>query len=74
MIPNTAPNNVRLEAGTGSMLVGQFLPGTRFFVMHGLQCVDDMFWWFVDTPYLSGWTAEGNGTDYWLEPVNQDTK
>lgn len=70
VIPGTAPNNVRMEAGINSTVVGQFLPGYKFFVMNGPECVDGMFWWFVDNSYLSGWTAEGDSTTYWIEPVN----
>ena len=66
---NTTPNNVRSEAATGSV-IGQLQPGEDFQVLAGPVCVDGMYWWQIDNYHgLVGWTAEGNSTEYWLEPI-----
>ena len=66
---NTTPNNVRSEAATGSA-IGQLQPGEDFQVLAGPVCVDGMYWWQIDNYHgLVGWTAEGVGTEYWLEPI-----
>jgi hypothetical protein len=62
------PNNVRTEASLSSSITAQFAPGQVARVSDGPVCVDGYRWWYVVSENLSGWTAEGNATEYWLEP------
>lgn len=68
------PNNVRSGPGRGNELLGELPPATEFIVREGPFCnpLERLIWWRVEasTPALSGWTAEGQGTDYWLEPLD----
>jgi len=65
-------NIVRDRPGisNGSQIVGQIPPGGTFTVIDGPKCADGYDWWFVNNNIIEGWTAEGEGTTYWLEPTN----
>lgn len=69
------PNNVRSEPGRGNELLGELPPATEFIVREGPFCnpLERLIWWRVEasTPALSGWTAEGQGTDYWRGPLQK---
>jgi hypothetical protein len=46
------------------------IPGSSIFaVLSGPQCADGYYWWQVNYNGAIGWTAEGQGSTYWLEPV-----
>jgi hypothetical protein len=49
------------------------LPGETFSILDGPICVDSIAWWKVEydgqNGHLVGWTAEGEGADYYLEPI-----
>jgi hypothetical protein len=62
------PNKVRANPSTAAAQVGQ-IPGEGVFsVLAGPQCADGYQWWQVNYQGLIGWTADGNGTEYWVEP------
>lgn len=62
------PNTVRSQPAGGSTL-GQIPGGASFTVLAGPQCGSDgRLWWQVNYNNLVGWTAEGEGTTYWLQP------
>jgi hypothetical protein len=62
-------NNVRSDPGLGNRRRGA-IPGEGvFLVLDGPVCAEDTAWWQVDYEGLVGWTAEGEGDMYWLEPV-----
>jgi hypothetical protein len=51
-------------------VVGQVLPGESFILLDGPVCADGLVFWEIADPGLpggSGWTAEGDGTEYFLE-------
>jgi hypothetical protein len=70
VMPNGLPNNVRALAGSDGALLGELVPGSIFYVLDGPMCAEGLTWWFVaeTTSDLIGWTPEGRGADYWLEP------
>jgi hypothetical protein len=62
------PNNFRANPGTAGAAIGQ-IPGAGVFtVLDGPVCVDNFAWWQVNYNGMIGWTAEGMGQEYWLEP------
>lgn len=70
------PNVVRTEPGTNasgavnSRVIGEIPGGGVFTVLNGPQCgTDGRLWWYVDYNGLVGWTAQGEGNEYWVEPV-----
>jgi hypothetical protein len=64
-------NNVRSEARLDALVSGKFAPGSLVQITDGPICADGFRWWYVSNDVLSGWTAEGDGTDYWLVPLVQ---
>ena len=65
------PNRVRAEPSKSAEVIGQLYPGTASLVIEGPVCVDGLVYWKVENstiPGGSGWTAEGDGKEYWLEP------
>ncbi len=70
VIPGTSPNNLRDQPGTsGTTVVGEVPAGGVFMVTGGPQCSDGLIWWLVNYEGTVGWTAEGDASAYWLEPV-----
>ncbi|GEM_PF-3266489 len=64
------PNNLRSQPSTNSPLIGQIPGGATFRVLAGPLCDPaGIAWWQVDFNGLIGWTGEGQGNAYWVEPV-----
>ena len=62
------PNKVRISPSLSAAQVGQ-VPGEAVFtVMGGPQCADGFTWWQISYSDITGWTAEGNATEYWTAP------
>lgn len=68
IVLGTTPNNVRSQPGTSAQVVGQIPAGADFAVLEGPACQDGLTWYRVQYGALEGWTAEGQGRDYWVEP------
>jgi hypothetical protein len=66
------PNLLRDQPGSSGKLLGQIPSGDIFTVLDGPRCslLDKIVWWQVTYNGLTGWTAEGDDGDYWLEPLN----
>jgi Tol biopolymer transport system component len=65
------PNRVREGPSTADAIIGVLDPGTVMKVIEGPVCADGLIFWKVEhksIPGSTGWTAEGDGTEYWLEP------
>ena len=66
------PNNVRAQADKTSKFLFAIQPGEVVQITSGPGCSNNWVWWQIKTQDgRSGWTAEGDGTDYWLVPVKQ---
>jgi hypothetical protein len=65
------PNVLRSQPGTrdDSLILGEIPAGDLFTVIFGPQCGNDgRLWWQVLYNNRLGWTPEGDGETYWLEP------
>jgi len=65
------PNRARSAPGIYSDVLTELLPGTVVKVVDGPVCADGYVFWKVESELIpggSGWTAEGDGSGYWLEP------
>ncbi|HRE49315.1 MAG TPA: protein kinase [Aggregatilineales bacterium] len=67
------PNILRDAPGTGNR-IGALLGGSLVTVMEGPQCTkaadgEGLAWWKVNSSGQIGWTAEGKGLEYWVEPA-----
>lgn len=65
-----AANRVRADPGVNGTLLGEIPGGAVFEVLEGPRCIDGLNWWRVEYGDLIGWTAEGNATTYFLEPIS----
>jgi hypothetical protein len=63
-----SPNNVRDTYRLDGAVLGQIPAGETFDVLEGPQCMEGIAWWYVRYGDLIGWTAEGQGDEYWLAP------
>jgi hypothetical protein len=65
------PNLIRsLPSKASGSVIGQIPAGGVFDVISGPQCGDGLRYWQVTYNGITGWTAEGQGVTYWLEPVS----
>jgi hypothetical protein len=65
------PNALRSAPGRNrntSSVIGEIPGGSVFAVLAGPTCADGFYWWQVTYAGQVGWTAEGEGGVYWLEP------
>lgn len=62
------PNTIRNTPEYGGLKVGSIPAGETFSVMSGPYCNQSTAWWMVSYGGVIGWTAEGQGSVYWLEP------
>ncbi|MCA9906299.1 MAG: SH3 domain-containing protein, partial [Anaerolineae bacterium] len=69
VVPGDA-NNLRDQPSTSGSRIGQVPGGAEFLVLDGPAFGDDLRWWLIDYNGLIGWTVEGQGTEYWLEPLS----
>ena len=65
------PNRLRASASTASSTLALIPGGATFSVIGGPVCGQNSAWWQVTYAGITGWTMEGQGIEYWLEPVFQ---
>jgi len=63
------PNNLRATPSVNGRVLGVLPAGTMVTVLSTPVCVDGFNWYNVQYTHGSGWTAEGDGTEYWLQPA-----
>ena len=67
---NSLTNRVRLGPGTNESRVALLYPGSIVRLIEGPICADGAVFWKVGSyPRGTGWTAEGEGREYFLEPM-----
>ena len=67
----TTPNRVRAGPSQSDDLIATIHPGTVVKLIEGPVCTDGLIFWNVENETIPGgvgWTAEGDGVEYWLEP------
>jgi hypothetical protein len=66
-----ASNNLRDTPRKNGALLAKIPAGGQFTVLDGPQCDGEgRTWWQVQYGDKTGWTVEGAGTDYFVEPVS----
>jgi hypothetical protein len=63
-----SPNNLRSAPDPAAPAIGKIPGGAQFQVLQGATCSNGFAWWQVNYNGLIGWTAEGQGTSYFLTP------
>ncbi len=66
------PNRVRNIPAKQGKVLDRAKPGESMKVLFGPVCRDGWTWWKVrlNRSGIVGWTAEGNGDEYWLKPCH----
>ena len=67
------PNRVRSGPSQADEVITQVYAGTPLKIIDGPVCAGGLVFWKVEhqsIPGGAGWTAEGDGQDYWLEPYS----
>lgn len=63
------PNNVRDNPGLTGRIIGVVHPGDIVEIIGGPSCSNRWVWWYIQYDGSKrGWTAEGDGKDYWIVP------
>lgn len=60
---------IRKNPGLASEIIDTVPEGTKFTVIDGPVCENDISWWKVSGSFEKGWMAEHNNEIYWLEPT-----
>lgn len=68
------PNNLNSEPSRpskhpSSKKLALIPNNTTLTILDGPKCMDDILWWKVTYQGMTGWTGEGTGKDYWMEPA-----
>jgi hypothetical protein len=69
---NPSPNRVREAPDSDAKIIYQIYPGSILQVVEGPICADGLVFWNVENSLIpggAGWTAEGDGKEYFLEPI-----
>lgn len=66
--PDGFPNNLRAQPGESGQLSGEIPAGAEFTVIDGPRCASDISFWLVSYDGSQGWTAEGQGESYFVNP------
>lgn len=66
VMPAAGNLNVRTEPGADVVTI--FNGGTAFNVIGGPICHNGLFWWQIQRAAVQGWLAEGDSTEYYIEP------
>lgn len=67
-----SPNRVREAPHTSAEIIQQLYPGEIVRVLEGPVCENGLVFWKVENQSIPGgvgWTAEGDGIEYYLEPI-----
>jgi WD40 repeat protein len=71
VVDAAAPQPIRSEPrAVEDTVLGMLSPGTFGQIIDGPVCADGLIFWKVENdplPAGSGWMAEGDGTEYWLQ-------
>lgn len=64
-----SPNRLRAEGTIQAAVVAEVPNNAVITVIGGPVCADDIVWWQIDFDGTTGWTAEGEGGAYYIEPL-----
>lgn len=67
-----ASNRIRQSPGLTAVRTGEIPSGGVLAILYGPACADNLTWWLVRYQNQTGWTAEGEGTTHWLQPVSAE--
>ncbi|MCB9454012.1 MAG: SH3 domain-containing protein [Anaerolineaceae bacterium] len=68
-LTGNTPSRLRNAPSVTGEQIGQIDPIDVFVVLDSPVCAGGYNWWQIDLNGTSGWTAEGQGSDYFVEPI-----
>ncbi len=60
--------NLRAGPGTNYRILENIEPGEIFMVQDGPECAEEYAWYRVRYRDVTGWVAEGDSAEYYIEP------
>jgi hypothetical protein len=69
MVSYTNGVPLRVRDNPGGNILTTMDEGTVFNVIGGAQCQGDYSWWQIQTASVTGWSAEGDLENYFIEPL-----
>ena len=70
VIAPTVPNRIRSLPTTDGAILGEIPGGGEFIVRGGPECAQGYTWFQIEYNGIIGWTVEGRGDNYFIEPVS----
>ncbi|MGJ3239627.1 MAG: hypothetical protein ACFE0Q_13035 [Anaerolineae bacterium] len=70
VISATVPNRIRSLPTTEGAIVGEIPGNGELIVRGGPVCAENYTWLQIEYGTVTGWTVEGTGTNYFLEPLD----
>lgn len=67
-------NNLRERPSTSAPVLDRMSSHRRFEIVGGPRCNGGLRWWQVRFEGIIGWTADGEGTERWLERLPAETQ
>lgn len=67
-------NNLRAEPSTSARILDRMTSHRRFEIVGGPRCNGGLRWWQVRFEGIVGWTADGQGSERWLERLPAETQ
>lgn len=73
-VANTDGIPLRVRETPGGAVVTEIVEGTAFTVVDGPECFNGYTWWQLELDSgATGWSAEGDNEDYWVEVLSAPT-
>lgn len=69
VIAPTVPNRIRSLPTTAGAILGEVPGGGEFIIRGGPECADGYTWFQIEFNGIIGWTVEGSGGNYFIEPI-----
>lgn len=69
VISASIPNRIRHDPTLMGSIVGQIPSNEPFNILDAFACADGYSWVEIEYNGIVGWTVEGRGSDYFIEPI-----
>jgi len=72
--PAQVYNSIRASIGSSNILATAYSrDNDTYTIVDGPVCAGPHYWWQVEFNGVTGWTTEGTGATYWMQPITTTT-